>query len=365
MAQRPLANTLYNQQMKLQGMFEKQKALLEKRQKLLNAPVVNLTQFNKTLGQLDKINLSLDKQKQLVANLGYRQLNNAVSQVTTTALAASAAFGAILIKTAQAFSPNEAIRFQYRMEDLSATVGSVLAPSFGVLSDSVYKLSKFMYNLDDPTKQAINSFGMLAAKIAAVVLGAGALLKVGSMLGGVAKGLGAIMGVSTAMAGPMAMVGKVAAFAGLAGGAGIAAGAATGSAKVGGAVTGGMLGAKIGTLILPGIGTVVGGLLGAIGGSIVGGSIDRKIAKIQAGNKDPQGLAPREIQSFSSVLDPGRKLRMQSLATAGLPKEDESTMQARAQATLDAINAAQQRALNIWVNLGKVMEQQAQNNLAR
>jgi len=56
---------------------------------------------------------------------------------------------------------------------------------------------------------------------------------------------------------------------------------------------------------------------------------------------------------------------MNALKTGGLPEADKSTAEALSLARLNDIATGQRMALVIWANLSKVMEQQAQNNIAR
>lgn len=344
------------------------------------------------------------------------ELTNQFKRAGIAAAATGALFGGLMTRTAKLFSPAEALRFEYRLRDLGAVIGSVLQPSFEKLSNAVRDTADWLYNLDEGTKKTINAFVTWTIPITAASIALGGLAGMLTHLGVALKAVWAVLSmaglgfaslfrskgkgggsVASLAPTPVFIVGAAPGvfamggggiggtptqvFNGKAGKAGMSTGMKIG---VGLAVAGGVAGAAFAGGENPGEDLMMAGSA-ALGGLLTGGPLMAVIAggltlltsqfmgwwngtkdKVVDGpKKSSQDIAPREVQSFSSVLDPGRRLRMQSLATAGPPKADESTMQARAQATLDAINNAQQRVLNIWTNLGKVMEQQAQNNLAR
>lgn len=298
--------------------------------------------------------------------------------------------GATLQRTAKLYSPAEAIRFEYRLRDLGAVVGSVLAPAFNRLSDQVEGFSRWLYNLNPIAKGMINTFagwitpitaaGLAVGGLTALLrplftVGSGALKVISALRGGsaasAAAGAVATGGVAAAAkmtpaairrtkalqdaadAAHMQMLHRraqttapgidffghdmgvpsperrrggrrwsgrrmagAAAGLGLAG-AGIAGAVATSGASeeggiLGGALSGGMTGAGIGSFLGP-----KGAAIGALGGAIIGGLTGWFSSRGTGSSKDPTGLAPREVSTMTSVLDPGRKLRESALMTAG------------------------------------------------
>lgn len=343
-------------------------------------------------------------------------LTNQLKRAGVAAAATGAIFGGLMTRTAELFNPSEALRFQYRLRDLGAVIGSVLSPSFQRLSDTVSSLADWMYNLDEGTKKTINTFVSWGVPIAAATLALSGLAATFSHLGvmvkafwglasmslsgfgsllGLGKGAGKTaasslvptpvfivgaapgalgMGMGAAPGGTPTLIGPTSKKGGMSTGMKVLGGLAVGGGIAGAAVAGGhSMGEDLmmaGSAALGGM--MAGGpLLAVIAGglTLLTSQLKGWILGTGAGKEGPmkssQGLAPRDVQSFSSVLDPGRKLRMNSLTTAGLSKADDSTYQQKALANFEAMNAAQQRMLNIWLNLGKVMEQQAQNNIAR
>lgn len=326
-----------------------------------------------------------------ITTVGVKDLNQAVKDLTReitragiAATATAAVFGTTMTRTAKLFNPAEAIRFEYRLRDLGAVVGSILQPSFLKLSDTVHKFSTYLLNMDDSTKKLINTFVSWTVPITAAAIAFGGLITVmrsfvtvGSAVWGIAKVVGGVTGLR-GVASTAAAVGGATAAA-VAGGAkaassgamnmaalSTAAAVAPGATRVGptmGAVggaattTGGFLNRNKGRLIKGGLvaggvasavamsgddgesltgsilsGGMTGGMLGSFGGpkgAAIGGLVGAitgaiKYAFSGSGStgpqKSPDGMAPRDIGSFSSVLDPGRKLRMNSLATGGLAK---------------------------------------------
>lgn len=306
------------------------------------------------------------------------QLTQEIKRMGVAAAATSAIFGTMMTRTAKLFAPAEAIRFEYRLRDLGAVVGSILHPSFVKLSDTVHRFATYLLNLDDGTKKLINTFVTWTVPITAAAIAFGGLATVmrqvaiaGSAIWGTGKLLSGLAGFSSGAKGAAAAVGgSVAAAAGAAATGVITAGGGTfmgmpayhpqGSGLGGGVtpsspkgpgffarnkgrfVKGGLLAAGVaGATAMSmdsgesfwgsaGSGALTGGTLGAIGGpkgaaigailgAITGGIKYAFSGPSTPGKKSPDGMAPREVESFSSVLDPGRKLRMNSLATGGLP----------------------------------------------
>lgn len=349
-------------------------------------------------------------------------MNDLISKIKSLGVATaatSAVLGATLVRSAKMFSPAEAIRFEYRMRDLSAVIGSVLHPTFVKLSDTVYALSKWLLNLSDSTKKWINTIaqwlipatalglafsgmgvvigglitaggilistfswlakvvGITATKQAVTAASTTAVMNVTAGVVNVAGGVGSnIMGGTTQGTVLHTFKGKPApsmwskGFGGLGGGLAAAGGLAA-TAVAGGHSFGEDMAMAGSTALMTGItsGNPLAGLVAGLGSlfisQIKGWWMGTGKPAAVKGELDPVGMAPRNIENFSSVLDPGRKLRMNALTTGGQPEADASTLQAAANQTLKLINDGQNRVIAIWEEWGRVVQQEAQNRLAR
>lgn len=325
---------LQNANAKLTQLLEKQQGLLQRRAKLLAAPVVRISSLEAVYKALDKTNVSLSKQAVLTQRLAGYQLSTSLRTAGASALIAGAAMSSLLTKTAELFDPAGSMVFQYRMRDLGAVVGSVLSPAFTTLSDGVQAFSRWLYNLDPAAKSTINLVTKLGAGLAIVSVGLGAVAaafipmwKIGVAAWTALTAAVIRYNAAAAMSGATpttrgAVLGKAGGMIGLGVTGGMALHAMGAPGWLTGASVGAGLGGAIGSIV-PAIGTAIGAGIGAALGAAVGWLVSRS-----TGSNDPSGLAPQPTQTLNSGLQAGRMFREASLSMTGKREQEEAQTRA-------------------------------------
>lgn len=360
---------------RLNELLQKQAGLLQKRENLLSRPTIKFSALQRVTAELNKTNDALLRQRNIVSAGISNTLQSSLVHIGQAALFTTGALAAASVAAEGHFNPGAVVRFKYRLGDLAAVVGSILDPAFNKLIDTTFGLSKWLYNLSPTTKGLASDFAAMVVPIAALAgatwIGVGAFRVFLPLLRGVRAlyALGAVNKAGLALGGPSLLRSAAPALVG--GGIGGLIGqqlAQASGAGVGGQIAGGVIGAGAGALAGRAAGAAFAapqmygpamrgatGMAGTSGGvgyrafaalsstgagaTLAKGGVYGAIALVTAAladqlkykltgksflgytgpkargvEKDPTNLdAQREVTEFSSVLDPGRRLRQQSL----------------------------------------------------